>query len=879
MMLPRLAADVIASSLRGRQVRIATVPIELTQLPIDPHLPKLAATLAQRGVAVLQAEPGAGKTTRVPPWLLARAIAQAGSPVAAPQVWVIQPRRMAALLTARWMADEWPLLWQKAVGAVPAPTELIAHAVRFDDATTAQTRLTVMTDGLLLRKLQANPQLKGVGCVVLDEFHERRAAMDVALGMLRRLRRTTRPDLQILVMSATLDAEPIAQWLDDAPLLAVEGRTWPVACEHSSTEDQRPLAEQVRAAVLQALERTQQGNVLVFLPGAREIQRAHELLQRAVPHGVHVQPLHGSLPLAEQAKAIRPRQGRQVTLATNIAETSVTLPDVAAVVDTGLSRQAGHAAWSGLPTLQLGKIAKASAIQRMGRAGRTGPGLALRLYTEWDFAARPAYDRPEILRTDLADLQLLLADAGEPLADVPDADFWLDPPELAAWWQGRTLLQRLGALDDAGKLTRIGAAMRTLALPPRLARLCVAAHERGVGRAGATVAALLQEAELPAAPPGMGHGTSDVFALQQLWEGADRERLPPTVQRTVRMAIQQIEQSLARLGTGGRSQDAWTDLSLALLLAYPDRLARRRTGGQPELEMTAGSAVRLAPPSQVTESELLLVLDAEERREARGVQVLVRRAHGVDPLLLLEAFSDALETRTLVELKGDRVVQRSQSVLWGLVVEERERTAPPGPAVAAVLAPLVLRQGGASLRENEDWLQLQQRVAFAVQHGAPLPLLDDAHLTAVVERACQSLTRLSEARALDVAALVQSELVSAADGQGLALLDRYAPAHMTLPGGRKLRIHYEPNQPPWTASRLQDFFGLAQGPMVAQGRVAVVLHLLAPNQRPVQLTSDLAGFWQRHYPAVRKELARKYPRHLWPDDPLQAAPPPPNRPR
>lgn len=851
----------------------------LVALPIDPHLPQLTAQLAQHGALVLQAEPGAGKTTRVPPWLLAEAVQRAGSATAARQVWVVQPRRMAALLTARRMAEEWPLLWPAAGGQGPAPAGLIAHAVRFDDATTAATRLTVLTDGLLLRRLLADPTLGGVGCVVLDEFHERRAAMDVALGLLRQLQRTARPDLRLVVMSATLDAEPIARWLGDAPLLSVQGRSWPVVCEHQSAEDQRQLAEQVRSAVLQVLSRTQQGNVLVFLPGAREIQRAHDALLRAVPDGVRVQPLHGSLPLAEQAKAIAPRPGRQVTLATNIAETSVTLPDVVAVVDSGLSRQSGHAAWSGLATLQLGKISRASAIQRMGRAGRTGPGLALRLYTAWDFDARPAFDRPEIMRTDLADTLLLLARTDKPLDAAPDPAFWLDLPDLAAWRQGLTLLQRLGALDVDLRLTQVGLAMRYFSMPPRLARLCVAGHARGVGAMAATVAALLQEAELPPAPAGMGHGESDVYALLQLWEGRERERLPAPVQRSVSQVAKQAEQALARLGPTQPCGDLWTELSLALLVAFPDRLARRRTAGQPELEMATSSAVRLAPQSQVTASELLLVLDAEERREAKGAQVLVRRAHGIDPLLLLEAFADQLETRRVVELKGDRVVERNQTVLFGLGIEERERTAPPGPAVAAVLAPLVLKQGGGSLLQDDDWQQLQQRVAFAVAHGAPLPVLDEAHLREVVERACAGLSRLSQARALDVAALVSAELAGAADGQGMAVLERYAPAHMTLPGGRKLRIHYEPNQPPWTSSRLQDFFGLAQGPTVALGRVPVVLHLLAPNQRPVQLTADLAGFWQRHYPAIRKELARKYPRHLWPDDPLQAAPPPPNRPR
>jgi ATP-dependent helicase HrpB len=318
---------------------------------------------------------------------------------------------------------------------------------------------------------------------------------------------------------------------------------------------------------------------------------------------------------------------------------------------------------------------------------------------------------------------------------------------------------------------------------------------------------------------------------------------------------------------------------LCLLAAFPDRLARRRSPHQPELDMANSSSVKMGPQSQATEAMLLLVLDAEERRDGKLAQTQVRLAHGIDPTLLLETFAADLQEAATWELRGDRVVQRQQTTLFGLVIEEQERTAPPGSQTAAVLVPALLKQGGGQVPDAQAWTQLRERLAFAAAQGAPLPVLDDAHMEAMLLQACQTLSRLSEAKSLDLPGVVRASLAGAAEGQGLALLERYAPEHMTLPGGRKLRIQYEADKPPWTSSRLQDFFGLAQGPRVADGKVPVVLHLLAPNQRPVQLTSDLAGFWQRHYPAVRKELMRKYPRHLWPDNPLDAAPPPPNRPR
>ncbi len=847
--------------------RIEPMP---TFLPIDPVLPQVIGALRDHSCLVLQAEPGAGKTTRVPPALL---------DLAPGEVWVVEPRRMAAVLAARRVAAE--------RGEVAGGT--VGYAVRFEEASGPTTRLRYLTDGLLLRKLQANPTLEGVAAVVLDEFHERRLAGDLALGLLRRLQRGPRPDLRLVLMSATLDADAIATWLDDAPVLHAPGRVFPVAIEHAQTLDSRPLEDQVVAAVRRLFEASPlDGDVLVFLPGAGEIRRcAERLAGLARDHDLALRPLHGGLPIAEQERAIAPEGRRKIVLSTNIAETSVTLPEVAAVIDSGLARISGHAAWSGLPTLNLARISKASATQRAGRAGRTRPGRCLRLYTQFDYDSRPAYDKPEVLRTDLAEAVLLLAAQGLPptLQRQQAALLWPTPPLPEAVDLAARLLADLGALDAAGQVTPDGRRMLQLPVPPRLARLVLEARRLGASDAGCLIAALLGERDLRQydrqgrqdrhRPP---HGTSDVLALRDAYMALDQqgfrlddargEGLDLQAARQVQRSLRQLQDAARKLPQPERRElDLETAVAHALLAAFPDRVAKRRTPGSPELLTEAGGIVRLGPRSEATEPEFLVVIDADERRDHKMTGTEVRLASGIEADWLLDRFPDrvTVQTEHAWHAPGRRVVARERMLFGSLVLDESTAPARPGPEAAAVLRVQVNISG---LQEDEAVRRLLARVAFCRTAGLDVPELDATAVQSALDALCLTTVALADVDALGLVAALRARL-----GPAQRRLDECAPETLALPGGRKTRVHYELGQTPWVASRLQDFFGMVEGPRLAAGRVPAVLHLLAPNQRPVQVTTDLAGFWARHYPALRKELGRRYPRHAWPENPLLAEPP------
>lgn len=842
------------------------------RLPIEALLPELAARLVTHGAAVVTAEPGAGKTTRVPVDLWQRG-AFSG------EMWVVQPRRMAAILAARHVA----------AGLGQRPGQDIGYSVRFDEAVGPDTRVRYVTDGLLLRRLVGDPLLKGIGAVVFDEFHERRLAMDVALAAVRKLRQGARPDLKLLVMSATLEVPALAQWLGDAPVLQAEGRVFPVSVDYLSTQGAE-LPDLVVAGLRRVVAEGLDGDALVFLPGVFEIRKCQDLLRSlASQHDLAVLPLHGGLPLREQEAALAPGPRRKVILATNIAETSLTLPGVVAVLDSGLARVAGFAPWSGLPTLQTQKIAKASATQRMGRAGRVQPGRCLRLYSQFDHDARPAFDKPELARADLTEVRLQMALLG---LDGAQGDQWLTPPDAGGLRQAELLLGLLGALGPQGQLTALGQEMLGWPLHPRLARLVIEAQRQGIGRLGCQVAALLGERELRSGVPSSAHaahGDSDVWALLEdvaAVRGGEQARqrgVDAGTLKQLQMASEQLQRLLTQRDRSGADEE--TALSLAVVAGFGDRLARRRQVGAPELEMPGGSKVVLGPRSQVTHAEFVVVLDAEERRDHRGLQTQVRLAHGVDPALLLEALPERIVTQIELIADKNRVLRVERLLLDGLELDRTQRPAQPGPEVAALLVAALQVRGLQTLADPDELAQLQQRVAFArAAGGAPdLPVLDDSVVQGVLMELAQTCTKADElARADLLGALRQLvDRVGAVDGSqgGLARLNKIAPEFMQLPGGRRLRIHYEADRPPWTESRLQDFFGLADGPRVAQGKVPVVLHLLAPNQRPVQVTTDLAGFWARHYPDIKKELCRRYPRHSWPDNPLTAAPPAPQRTR
>lgn len=748
-------------------------------LPVDSLLPEIARHISAGKNLVIEAAPGAGKTTRVPPALLS---------VLSGEVLVLEPRRLAARMAARRVASE----MDEAVG------KTVGYQVRFEDVGGPSTRLRFLTEGVLTRRFLSDPRLKGVSAVILDEFHERHLDTDLALALLRRLQTTSRPDLRILVMSATLNAQPVAEFLGGCPSVRSEGRLFETSVEYTP-HSPHPLEQQVLAAVEKLAAGGLTGDILVFLPGAAEIRRtlrAVELFASRVDFAVL--PLHGDLSPAEQDRAVAPSAQRKLILSTNVAESSVTIEGVTAVIDSGLARVAYDSPWTGIPALEIRRVSQASAVQRAGRAGRTAPGRVIRLFTAEDFHRRPAADPPEILRRELSHLVLHLRAMGLKTLE------WLDKPPETAISAAGALLDRLG----------VTAAMAELPLAPRLAKLVTEAHRLGVARAGCAVAAVLSTGE---------RGSSDLLTLAEgNWQ--------PQTQRV----FDQLWRIFSRGNTvrGSKSHDDAAILQ-AVLSAFPDRVARHRKEG--ELVFAAGGSARLPD----CRHEFLVAVDVEERRD-KGAP-LVRLAAPIEPEWLLDG---AVERTTLEwNRQAGRVERVSALVYDQMVIEETRAPATPGPETAALLFGKVMETDIGRFVDRDALEQLRARASLA---GITLDV------EAGLRQLCETANSL--------AGVAEMNLLERLRPPGL---DRKAPGSLTLPGGRQVKVHYEPGKPPWIESRLQDFFGVRETPRI--NGAPVVVHLLAPNRRPVQVTSDLAGFWERLYPQVRKELSRRYPKHKWPE--------------
>lgn len=767
-------------------------------LPVDAIIPEILAHLRRSPSLVIEAAPGAGKTTRVPPALLA---------LGTGDVLVLEPRRIAARMAARRVAEE--------MGEQPGGT--VGYQVRFEDVSGPKTRLRFLTEGVLTRRLISDPELRGVATVVLDEFHERHLDTDVALALLRRLQLSTRRDLRIVVMSATLDPGPVSQFLGNCPCVSSEGRLFPLTVGYTQYSP-APLEEQV-ATALEKLVAGSEGDILVFLPGSAEIRRAARVLEGlAQRKNLLVTPLFGDLTPEEQDRAVAPASRRKIILSTNIAESSITIEGVRCVVDSGLARVASDSPWTGLPSLEVRRISKASADQRAGRAGRTGPGTVVRLFTAEDFHQRPARDVPEILRRELSQMCLQLEVAG--IHDASELN-WLDAPAPAAVEAAESLLDRLRARGrEAERVAR-------LPLHPRLARLVLDAEAQGAGQHGARVAALLSSGQ----------------RLQSLDDEPDHRS---------RAIMGQLRRHVKP--GGGSDDDA---IGKALLAAFPDRVGRVKSGGTVLLS-NGTSATMLKPPG-----EFLVAVDLEERNDKPAP--LIRLAHAIQPDWLLDLFADRVVARTQVEWhrQGERVESVSAMLYDALVIDETRGAMPDPEAAAALLAAKVLEAGLERFVEPAALAAFQARVNFASQHSS-LAELDPAAMTKVAAELCYGLRSFVEF------SKVSDNLLPALERSlESGLLDQVAPARLRLPSGRMTKVNYEADKGPWVASRLQDFFGITETPKVARGKVPLVIHLLAPNQRPVQTTTDLAGFWQRLYPQLRRELGRRYPRHKWPEDPLK----------
>ncbi len=862
----------------------------MQSLPIDSILPEVLSQLRQLNNLVLEAPPGAGKTTRMPVALLDGAVANDA------EVWVLEPRRLAARMAARRVAEE----RGERIG------ETIGYQVRFEEVSSAQTQLRFLTEGVLTRRLLTDPKLARAGIVMLDEFHERHLQADLALALLRRLQRTTRPDLKLVVMSATLDAAPIARFLDDAPRLRSEGKRFDVAIEHLAQPDDRPLQEQVASAVKRLVAENLDGDTLIFLPGAAEIRRAQAACEPiAAKHNLLLLPLHGDLSAEEQDRAVKPasRHGqRKVILSTNVAESSVTIDGVVAVIDSGLARIASHSPWSGLPTLNVGRISKASATQRAGRAGRTRPGKCLRLYTALDFNARLDHETAEVHRLDLAEPALELHAAS--VADL-NAFEWFEPPPPSAIEAADELLRRLGAIDGQGAVTPVGREMLRFPLHPRQSRMMVEARARGVAREAAIVAALIGERDIISTElfkserdrKATRAGPSDLLDRLDLFEEVAASNFSRLRERGLDpaavFAVDRVRRSLgtpaslrarrtektpseesrdsASPHAGKRAYPEDDALLISILAGYPDRVAKRRTlrSDNAELLLAGGGAAQLSAASVVRQSEFVVAIDAEERRDKGR---LVRLASEIKPEWLIDLFSDQLVETTDARWNAhaERVEVVERMLYDELVVSESRPNRAAGMEAARVLADAALAAGLQRFVDPEAVSNFLARVEFIARTfpESETPALGDADVRQALIALCDGLHSFAELRVAAGKSGLIEELRRQLAPEQARLLQQMAPEFVAIAGRRQVRVNYETGQAPWIESRLQDFFGMKTGPAVAGGRVPVVLHLLAPNHRPVQVTTDLAGFWQRTYPQVRRELSRRYPRHKWPEDPM-----------
>lgn len=842
-------------------------------LPIDAVLPEVVGQLAARSSLVVQAATGAGKTTRIPVALLRAQQSPSDRPNPG-QIIVVQPRRLAARVTAEFMARQL---------GVRLGTEVGYH-VRFDRQAGPQTRLLVVTGGLLLRQLQTDPFLESVGTVILDEFHERSLDLDLLLGCLKRLQETVRPDLKLVVMSATLDAAPIARFLADCPAIRCPGRQFEVQLRYQPQLDALDAIERVDAAIAAALPQST-GHALVFLPGVGEIRRvADRLREHPCCADRLILPLYSDLPPAEQNRVFAASPQRKLILATNVAETSITVDGIDLVIDTGLSRQLKLDPATGLNRLELGPISKASADQRAGRAGRTGPGQCWRLWSEASQRIRPQFDEPEVRRVDLCEAVLQLGAWGETdLLAFP----WFEPPRPDALTSACETLRWLGAWNDHG-ITSLGRQLLALPAHPRLAKLVLAAAERGVADHGALAAALLSERspfrDSTSQRPARHRSLSDLIDRVEAIEPSRRGRaqspwgelipsVVDTIERTAHQLAQAARETMPAHNTSAQhaATPPATRLLQAIASGFPDRVARRRTPGDARGVMVGGVGVKLSPSSAVQEPELFVCLDLQS--PTQGGDAIVRLASVMERDWLP---ADRLETSDHAEFdeRSEKVIARRRLRYGDLVLEESPLPAPSAEQSAEILAAAALRYWPrVDPRGEQADPRIQQTLArwTCLREWLPdagLPACDEAQLRDVLPIVCWGCRTLADVRNADwSAAILQSW--SAEQRQ---LMEREAPEKLAVPSGSKRPVLYTPGQPPILAVRIQEIFGMKQTPRIARGRVPVLLHLLAPNHRVEQITHDLASFWANAYPKIRGELSRRYPRHAWPVDPLTAIP-------
>jgi ATP-dependent helicase HrpB len=810
-------------------------------LPIAPLLPELQALMAESNTVLLQAAPGAGKTTQVPPALLEAE--WRGDR----KILMLEPRRLAARSAARFMA--------RAMGEQVGQT--VGYRVRLDSQVSAATRIEVVTEGVLTRLIQSDPELSDYAVVIFDEFHERSLQADLGLALTRESQQALRPDLRILVMSATLEVEPLAALLNDAPVLRSEGRSHPVRIEHRPSRDRTPDWREQTRLVTRAIQHAlneERGSLLVFLPGIAEIRRVAEQLDGQLPQGVRLAPLYGDLSPVDQDAAIAPApEGqRKVVLATAIAESSLTIEGIRVVIDAGLQRRSTFDPNSGMTRLVTERVSRSSADQRAGRAGRLEAGVCYRLWPESERLA--PFTSPEILDADLAPLVLELARWG---ARTPGEMSWLNPPPEAHWAQARELLQWLDALDSDGALTAHGRALIDIGLHPRLAHLIIRGREMGASRTAAELAALLSERDLLTDRP-----ACDLSLRLQALRGGRH----PGIHHGRKAQVKALARSLSR----GRDHDDGKNppIGALLALAYPDRIAQAR-GGRGRFVLSNGRGAMLFEDDPLAGSDYLVA--AELDGKARESRIFLAAA--IDRGEIETSLGHHIEERTLVDWDDERgsVVARRQRCLGELVLDEQPVTDLDLATLQSSLLAAIRRRGLSALNWSDAADRWRARARFAHDlEPQTWPAFDDDTLLATLE---DWLTpyftdhrRWSDLQRIDWLNTLKSRMGYAQQQD----LDRWFPTHLELPTGQPARLDYSARPGPVLATKLQTLFGWTETPTVGPTRHPVLFHLLSPAQRTLAVTSDLNSFWTNAYPDVRRDMRGRYPKHPWPEDPLSA---------
>jgi ATP-dependent helicase HrpB len=801
-------------------------------LPVEDVLPDLLAALEKRGEAVLVAPPGAGKTTRVAPALLSAPWLNGG------KIILLSPRRIAARAAASRMAFE----RGERVGAT------IGYRVRLDSKISRETRIEVVTEGVFTRMILDDPELRGVAAVLFDEFHERSLEGDLGLALARDAQGGLRPDLKLVVMSATLDAARVASLLGEAPVIVSEGRMFPVRHEYRPRDPRARLEEEVAAATRAALA-AEPGSALVFLPGVREIERTAEQLRATVRDpNVDIRPLYGAMSPADQDAAISPAPAgrRKVVLATSIAETSLTIEGVRIVVDSGLARRPSFEPALGLTRLETVRASQAAITQRAGRAGRLEPGVCWRLWSEGETRALPQFDRPEIMDADLSGLALDLAAWG---VSAPSTLAWLDPPPAPAWAEAIALLKRIGALDGDGRLTPHGEAVAKLPLPARLAHMVIVAAQGDEALLAARIAVVLTE-------QGLGGRSAD---LRDRLHRFDSER----GQRAE--SARALAERIARVAGGARGDVNEDHAGRLLAIAYPDRVAKQRQGG---FALANGRAAMVDEASPLAREPYAVIADMAGA--AGRAQVLLGAPIALEDIE--QMFAPQIETRASATIDAATGALRAREVrrLGRLVLSERPLERLSGPELSQALLDVVSDDGLGYLDWSDTAKQTLARVRFmrGLEGEAWPDWSEQALQASVADWLGPALAGVSNLKAVDVS----RALLHALDYEQRRRLDAEAPARFETPAGSSLSIDYEGDGGPALDVRLQEMFGQDKHPTIAGGRVPLSLRLLSPAHRPVQTTKDLPGFWRGSYAAVRSEMRGRYPKHPWPDDPLTAPP-------